>query len=104
MPFTYHALVERVVDADTVILFLDLGFRVYHRVTVRLTGVFAPELKTSKGKASAAAVKKAIEGKYVIATTRRWDRYGRWLAELTDETGKSINKRIITIINDELKQ
>lgn len=43
--YVRRATVVRWVDADTVVLEVDLGFRVYRTMTVRLAGVDAPELR-----------------------------------------------------------
>lgn len=42
-PWTYNAQVERVVDGDTYDLRVDLGFRTYTRIRVRLKGVDTAE-------------------------------------------------------------
>ena len=42
-PYQYRAKVVRVVDGDTVILSVDLGFRVQHEISVRLARINAPE-------------------------------------------------------------
>jgi endonuclease YncB( thermonuclease family) len=42
--YVYPAQLIRVVDGDTVVLALDLGFHVYHHEHVRLAGVNAPEV------------------------------------------------------------
>ena len=48
--FTYKAFVERVVDADTLIVKIDLGFETRIRQYLRLRGINAPEISTPEGK------------------------------------------------------
>ena len=45
-PFIYKATVERVVDGDTIDVMLDLGFSIYQKGRVRLTGIDTPESRT----------------------------------------------------------
>ena len=45
-PFVYRCLVHRVVDGDTVVADVDLGFGIWMRdVTFRMYGINAPEMK-----------------------------------------------------------
>jgi endonuclease YncB( thermonuclease family) len=78
--YEYNGFVERVVDGDTVIVRLDLGFRCWVQgVRVRLLEVFAPEL----GKGGEAAKAKLEEllpvGASVFLQSHALDRYGRSL-------------------------
>lgn len=51
--WTVPATVVRVIDGDTVVVDLDLGWRVYrNREHLRIAGINAPELSTAAGKAS----------------------------------------------------
>lgn len=43
--YRYAASLVRVVDGDTVVLEIDLGFNIRHRAHVRLFGVNTPELR-----------------------------------------------------------
>ena len=44
--YQYHAVVNRVVDGDTVDLRIDLGFKVWVEKRCRLLGVDTPETRT----------------------------------------------------------
>ena len=81
--FTYKAQVTRVVDGDTVWVKIDLGFRVLTRQKLRFRGIDAPELGTRRGQAAKAFVERTI-GKlpWVVVTTTREDKYGRYLADV----------------------
>ena len=115
MPYEYHAKVTEVVDGDTVVVDIDLGFDV--KLTdqkVRLLGVDTPESRTSDkiekvfGLASKDFAKKFIEGckdKYVILRTHISDdvdssgreKFGRLLGEVVHpETKKVLNDELIT--------
>lgn len=48
--YEYHCNIVRVVDGDTLVVDVDLGFKVWlHGVSMRLSDVSAPELNTSDG-------------------------------------------------------
>lgn len=85
--YEYSAKVVRVVDADTLILDVDLGFEVRKKMRVRLAEVNAPELNTDAGKtatewvSSWLAENQRSDGSIIIRTVKdRQDRYGRYLA------------------------
>src|SRR5262245_4970802 len=57
--WTYKAELVRVTDGDTVVLNLDLGFRIHlHKEIFRLARINAPERKSAEGEAS----KQALSG------------------------------------------
>ena len=45
--FTYNCEVTYVVDGDTCDVTIDLGFKIEHKVRVRLYGINTPETRTS---------------------------------------------------------
>ena len=47
--FTYKAYLERVIDGDTLLVNIDLGFSVSIEQLLWLHGLDAPELSTKKG-------------------------------------------------------
>jgi len=44
--YEYNAVVDRVVDGDTIKCTIDLGFSTWKKVTVRMEGINAPESRT----------------------------------------------------------
>lgn len=113
MPYEYHAKVTEVVDGDTIVIDIDLGFDVvFVNQKVRLLGVDTPESRTSDktekvfGLASKDYTKKFIEeckDKTVIIRTHISDdvdsngreKFGRLLGEI-------INPDTKKVLNDEL--
>jgi micrococcal nuclease len=88
--YTYAAKLVRVVDADTVRLELDLGFRLHrHEDSYRLLRINAPEINTPEGKKAAAALDGFLVGKTLIATTQKADNFGRYLVEVLAD-GKNV--------------
>ncbi|MEU7004531.1 thermonuclease family protein [Nonomuraea sp. NPDC046570] len=98
--YTYSAIVERVVDGDTFVLMVDVGFGVYTSQRVRLVGVYAPELGTPRGEAAAefAGAWLAKHGpKLLVRTLKdRKERYGRYLARVESAaTGEDLGETLI---------
>ncbi len=81
--FTYKAFVERVVDGDTLLVKVDLGFEMRLRQYLRLRAIDAPELATPEGKKAKAFVQRQLTSlKYILLTSSRPDKYGRYLADI----------------------
>lgn len=78
--FIYAACVEKVIDADTIDVAIDLGFRVQYRCRIRVAHVDAAERHTTLGREAWAYVRTMIEGETVTLTTSKPDKYGRTLA------------------------
>lgn len=74
----FPALVNRVIDGDTVVLDLDLGFRISYRVHCRLLDVEAPEIRGAKSEAERLAgvrVKELLE-RLVLGNPVRFESAG----------------------------
>jgi micrococcal nuclease len=102
--YTYKAAVTRIVDGDTVIVDIDLGFGVWLKEqSLRLAKINAPEIKGSSRESGIAAkdfLSKLILNKWVqIRTEKGQEKYGRWLATILIEEDKNlidINHKMIT--------
>jgi len=102
MPYEYHAKVINVVDGDTIVVDIDLGFNVVlSNQSVRLLGVDTPESRTSDkiekvfGLASKDYAKEFIENckKQVILRTHKSDdseKFGRLLGEIINPNSKEV--------------
>lgn len=92
--YEYAATVVRVIDGDTLIADVDLGFHVSVRETFRLTGIDTPEIHGVKkdseeyrrGMEAKKFVEKLLElteGRVMLRTQKdAQGKYGRWLAEV----------------------
>lgn len=81
--YTYMAIVERVVDGDTLILKIDCGFGVRIRHRVRLRGIDTPELKTVKGDKAQAFLQDYLKDtSFVIVKTYGAEKFGRYLVDV----------------------
>ena len=106
--FNYAATIERVIDGDTLIVKIDLGFRTFREETLRLRGIDAPEIRTPAGKKAKAFVTKALSNiKQVVIRTYKTDVYGRYVGDLfydpqlnqkdqIFEQGKFLNQELLT--------
>ncbi len=81
--YTYTAHVERVVDGDTVLAHIDLGFRTWIKQKLRLRGIDCAE----KGTVAGERARKFVEGitrkaPFAVVKTYKDDKYGRMLADV----------------------
>ena len=103
--YTYKAKVNRVIDGDSVVLDIDLGFGTWiHNESVRLVGIDAPESRTRDlvekqfGNLAKERVKEILEpGKQVIIRTYKdkGGKFGRVLAEIITLEEININDLLI---------
>lgn len=99
--YEYRAQVVRVIDGDSIVLSVDVGFNVSLRDSFRLLGINAPE-KRGPSRAAGLVSTKALEDKlapheWIEVRTHKDSRgkYGRWLAELWLLDGTNINKWLV---------
>lgn len=97
--YEYLATVERVVDGDTVDLNIDLGFDVWNRQRVRLSGIDTPETRTRDLRekrygyiAMARVIELLLEGEvYVVHTTLdKRGKFGRAMADFVLADGRML--------------
>lgn len=89
----YSAIVEKVVDGDTLLLRIDLGFNVWINQRIRLRGIDCPEVSTPQGQRAKKFVQQELSDciVVVIQTFKRIDLHGRYVVDvfyLKDETAK----------------
>lgn len=92
LPYLYRARIERVIDGDTYVLVVDLGFRVSLTITGRLRGVDCPELDTPAGMAAAEFVEalRAVRPEFVIQSYKDQQSFARWIVDVWVTTGESL--------------
>lgn len=96
----YPASLDRVVDGDTVDLWVDLGFRISVKKRFRLASIDAPEMR---GKTHQAGVESknrlrsliVAAGNGLTVASEKTGKWGRWLGTLYDADGNSLNQRMI---------
>ncbi len=100
-PFVYNAILEKVVDGDTIDVTLDLGFNVFlQKQRCRLAGIDTPESRTRNleekalGKKASARLSELCVGSFKIQSFGK-GKYGRILAIPYTEDGKDICQMLI---------
>ncbi len=89
------AVIKRWVDGDTVDIDVDLGFKVWSEQRFRLARINTPEKKTPGwAEATARSNELAPLGASVSVDCLGYDRYGRWIAEITCFS-KSVNQALL---------
>jgi micrococcal nuclease len=94
--------IVKVVDGDTVDVLIDLGFSVYHKERVRLSGIDTPEMN-SKNLTEKEIAKKAKafltvwlkDQKNLTIKTYKDDKYGRLLGEIFGNGGVCVNNLLM---------
>ena len=101
--YEYNCKIERVVDGDSIIVDIDLGFGLWiHGESIRLFGVDCPECRSrdKKEKAAGLAAKDFVTrrlqhgGTYTL-TTKEKGKFGRYLGVISFEDGTSINAALV---------
>ena len=86
--YRYHAVVDKIVDADTFYLTVDLGFHIKQKIKVRLLDVDAPEIRTKnlkekeQGFKCKAFAEELMRGGKCIISTHKQGKFGRWLGDI----------------------
>ncbi len=83
-PYVYKVLDIEVIDGDTVIAEIDLGFSIRHNCRMRLWGINAPEINTEAGKEARHYLGDVVGTNSLVVRTikDKEDKYGRMLCIL----------------------
>ena len=95
--YEYNATLMRTIDGDTVVLRVDLGFKIWAEMSFRLIGINAPELNQLGGveaKAHLSTLIGALGPVFRIATSKP-DKYGRWLVTFPTPHSPSVNEQMV---------
>lgn len=93
--YLYNATLVRVIDGDTIVCDIDLGFNLRQQLPVRLAHINAPELNTKEGVLAKSHITTILgDGKLVLKTFKPKDKFGRFLAEVYWD-GNYINQIMI---------
>jgi len=81
--YRFRATLVRVIDGDTYVLDVDLGFFVHTHVTVRLRGIDTPERNTAEGQTAALFAGTLLaSGPIVIESFRDKQTFARWVCDV----------------------
>jgi endonuclease YncB( thermonuclease family) len=105
--FTYKAYLDRVIDGDSLLVQIDLGFGVFIEQRLRLRGLDAPEIEDRDGQKAKKFVENELKGcPFLILKTYGSDIYDRylvdvfyqkeeWKVEKIIEDGNFLNNRLL---------
>jgi len=94
--FFYKATVQRVVDGDTLVVIIDLGFQVLKEQRLRLAAIDTPDRGTPAGdRARDFAQRELASVDYVMLHTDKIDLYGRYVAHVFYAPGENDKRRIV---------
>ena len=80
--FEYNAKLDRVIDADTLVLEVDLGFNIWTRQTIRIGKIDAPEMRGEERVEGLAATRRVKElmspgDKLILLSEKEQGSFGR---------------------------
>ena len=103
--FTYKAKVDRIIDGDSIVLNIDLGFNTWlNKQHIRLHGIDTPEIRTrdlvekQQGNLAKARVEELIKvGDSVIIKSilDKYEKFGRILGIIELQNGINLNQLLI---------
>jgi endonuclease YncB( thermonuclease family) len=85
MSYTYSALIDRVVDGDTLLVLIEVGFGIIVRDRLRLRGINCPEVSTPEGVKAKKFVEKLLPvGSTIVLQSHKCatDIYGRFVVDV----------------------
>ncbi|MGJ4788813.1 DUF1016 N-terminal domain-containing protein [Leptospira koniambonensis] len=90
--YCYSGEIERVIDGDTLLVRIDLGFEKEIRQRIRLSGVWAWELDSEEGKSSFHQLSEKLPvGTKVIVKTKTKDIYGRYVGDVLYSNARDVD-------------
>ena len=106
--YEYKAIVDRVVDGDTIDVIIDLGFKTWKKVRVRMEGINTPESRTrdleekKKGLAAKARLQEILDynSNECVLKVSGVGKFGRAIASVyVDTLSPASDKSSMTEIN-----
>ena len=101
--YTYNAKLERIIDGDSIVALVDLGFDIWKKVNIRMYGMNTPESRTRdlEEKARGLAAKNRLaeilelenEGEFILVS-HGVGKYGRCLGEIYVENTYNDNPNL----------
>ena len=89
---TFEAKLERTIDGDTVVLRIDLGFRMTATLPIRLLGIDCPERGTLAGSMASEFTRKWFfdHPRVKVETHKDPEKFGRWLGRVMGTDGDDL--------------
>lgn len=99
--YIYNGFIKQIVDGDTIVIMIDLGFHVLRVERFRLARINTPELKDhdEKIKQKAMDAKQYLVGNYLgsqcTIKSLGQDKYGRYVAEVLLKDGTNLSDQML---------
>jgi len=105
--YEYNAIVDKVVDGDTIDVTIDLGFKTWKKVRVRMEGMNAPESRTrnleekERGLAAKARLQEILKynDNHCVLKVSGLGKFGRALATVHVRSLSPIATESLTLVN-----
>lgn len=93
--FEYKAVVDKVIDGDTVDVTVDLGFKIGCKLRIRLARIDAPERGIMGYIPARVRLEELVLGKPVRLKTEKISKWGYYLGTLYTEAGLDVNQFLL---------
>lgn len=101
--YCYKAFIKRVIDGDSVVAIISLGFNILVEEKLRLADIDAPETygvkkeseEYQKGILAKERLQELVENKDVVIRTSKTGKYGRYIAEIFIEDDQVVNQMLL---------
>jgi micrococcal nuclease len=81
--YSYKAVIEEIIDGDTINVSIDIGFENYTQQKIRLRGINAEDIYSDKGRKARDFIVSRLEPcDFIIIRTYWRDKYNRFLADI----------------------
>ena len=91
----FRGQVRRVIDADSLVVRVDLGFDVSVNIRVRVKGVDCPEDSTPEGRAASLFAMTLLAESPITLRTEHDRSFARWVADVWLPNGENYADRLI---------
>ncbi len=104
--YTYKAAIVRIIDGDSCVLKINLGFRVVIELPCRLAHIDTPELRSPDDAARARAMEAKqkltellADPEVIIRSFKPFhgDKFGRYLVEIINSKGINVNQTLLDL-------
>ncbi len=97
--YIYRAKLDRIIDGDTAVFMVDLGFKTFSAVTVRVRGVDTPEVRGPTNAAGLAASRYSynllLGQQLLLASYKDRQSFARWVCDVWLSNGDSWAERLL---------
>jgi len=103
VPYEYEAVVEKIIDGDSIWAVIDLGFSTFRREKLHLLGVDAPEiygekkesLEHHRGRTASSHLSSILPVGTEVYVRITQKEHSYYLAEVITRDGTSINEQLV---------